>query len=228
MITVTVSVKDYLERLKYIQSHTRKYKQHMREFRSKEEANEHQTYNRTVLGIMDMLSNTVTIDYDEHNRPKSRVSDDIDRMIIGQKLAVVISLDNGSISLCHTIANDQYPFITLRHYIRYMEFAIKEGKLSKTDQYHLLSPDDGFLVSDVKFPLFRVYLSPDSSYCCPIVDQSLSIYSNRINLYKTFLNKDLASDLAMRIHMKSQEIAKESRKEKKHDRSNSTNSESDP
>ena len=92
MITVTVSVKDYLERLKYIQSHTRKYKQHMREFRSKEEANKHQTYNRTVLGIMDMLSNTVTIDYDEHNRPKSRVSDDIDRMIIGQKLAAIWSL----------------------------------------------------------------------------------------------------------------------------------------
>ena len=134
-----ISAIAYLKRLKLFKSYIRNYKKIMRDDWPGylDDVWQHVGVGRNVLGMLSMTFNKTITVFNDHNKPRGKFAlGEIDRMIIGQNLALVIDTGTGNVKVCHAIDSKTHPYMPLNEYIKYLERGIGEGSIKRSDKYH--------------------------------------------------------------------------------------------
>ena len=95
-----ISAIAYLKRLKLYKSYIRNYKKIMRDDWPGylDDVWQHVGVGRNVLGMLSMTFNKTITVFNDHNKPRGKFAlGEIDRMIIGQNLALVIDTSTGNV-----------------------------------------------------------------------------------------------------------------------------------
>lgn len=165
-----ISAIAYLKRLKLFKSYIRNYKKIMRDDWPGylDDVWQHVEVGRNVLGMLSMTFNKTITVFNDHNKPRGKFAlGEIDRMIIGQNLALVIDTSTGNVKVCHCIDSKTHPYMPLNEYIKYLERGIGEGSIKRSDMYHFKTD------TLTKFPLLQICTVCDDEMKYPIAYRTL-------------------------------------------------------
>ena len=138
-----ISVATYVKILKNIKSYIRNYKKIVRNDWTGYDMYPYYKYGRNFMAFCSMLYKNEIEVFKDHNQPRGMmVLHPMHRMIIGNKLGLVINLSTGGIIICHEFGSHTNPLMPLNEYIHYLERGLADGTIKPGDKVSLLPKEN--------------------------------------------------------------------------------------